>query len=135
MTEIIKDENNVLLIIHRDTDWEKGLNFLTPNELFIQVGTWWYNKGKKLENHIHRTNPRTVERTMESIYVKRGSLKVTLFTENRRHFGDYFLEEGDLAIFGYGGHGYEILSEDTQIIESKNGPFLNVNKDKFKFEE
>ena len=41
--------------------------------------------------------------------------------------------QGDLAVFGFGGHGYEILEDDTQIIESKNGPFISVDKDKKKF--
>ena len=40
---------------------------------------------------------------------------------------------GDLAVFVYGGHGYEILEDDTKIIEAKNGPFINVEKDKERF--
>jgi hypothetical protein len=46
---------------------------------------------------------------------------------------DFILKEGELAVFGYGGHGYEILEDDTQIIESKNGPFAGVEQDKIKF--
>ena len=33
-----------------------------------------------------------------------------------------------------GGHGYEILEDNTQIIEAKNGPFIDVETDKRKFE-
>ena len=43
------------------------------------------------------------------------------------------LNEGDLAIFAYGGHGYVILEDNTQIIETKNGPFVDVATDKTKF--
>ena len=43
------------------------------------------------------------------------------------------LNEGDLAVFVYGGHGYEILEDDTKIIETKNGPFTGVENDKVKF--
>ena len=38
--------------------------------------------------------------------------------------------KGDLAVFAYGGHGYEILEDDTQIIEAKNGPYIDVKTDK-----
>ena len=36
-------------------------------------------------------------------------------------------------MFAYGGHGYEILEDDTEVIEAKNGPFTDVNTDKVKF--
>ncbi len=62
-------------------------------------------------------------------------MKVILYTEQRERFQDYVLNTGDMAVFAYGGHGYEILEDDTQIIESKNGPFVDVETDKVKFEE
>jgi hypothetical protein len=131
--EIIKHSEKIISIIYRNNDWTKGLNFITPNEMYIQVGSWWYNKGKKLDSHIHKNFDRNATRTQETIYVKKGSVKVLLFTEREEFFQDYVLYEGDLAVFGYGGHGYEILEDDTQIIESKNGPFISVDKDKKKF--
>ena len=91
------------------------------------------DKGKKLDSHIHNDFDRIATRTQESVYVRRGSMKVLLFTEKMEFLQEYVLYEGDLAVFAYGGHGYEILENDTQIIESKNGPFLDVNLDKTKF--
>ena len=131
--EEIKHNGKIISIIYRDSDWIKGLNFVTPDELFVQVGSWWYDKGKKLDSHIHKELDRNATRTQETIYVKQGSVKVLLFTEEEEFFKDYILRKGDLAVFGYGGHGYEILEDDTQIIESKNGPFVSVDSDKRKF--
>ena len=45
----------------------------------------------------------------------------------------FVLYEGDLAVFTYGGHGYEILEDGTKIIEAINGPFMDVSIDKTKF--
>lgn len=45
--ETIKHKDQILSIIYRDDDWVEGLNFITPNELFVQVGSWWYDKGRK----------------------------------------------------------------------------------------
>jgi len=132
--EVVKHNNKIISIIYRDKDWVKGLNFITPDELFIQVGSWWYDKGKKLDSHIHKEFDRSATRTQETIYIKQGSVRVLLFTEEEEFFREYILYQGDLAVFGYGGHGYEILSDDTQVIESKNGPFVSVDKDKKKFD-
>ncbi|MDB9900842.1 hypothetical protein OAD37_03520 [Gammaproteobacteria bacterium] len=131
--EKITHNGQIISIIYRDADWVKGLNFITPDEHFVQVGSWWYDKGKKLDSHIHKEFDRNATRTQESIYVKQGSLKVLLYTEKKEFFQDYILRQGDLAVFGYGGHGYEILEDNTQVIESKNGPFISVDKDKNKF--
>jgi hypothetical protein len=133
--KIYKHNNKILSIVYRDNDWKKGLNFITPDELFIQVGSWWYPKGKKLASHVHQDFDRNATRTQEMTYVKRGSMKVLLFDEEKKFLEDFVLFKGDLAVFAYGGHGYEILEDDTQIIESKNGPFIDVDTDKVKFNE
>jgi len=131
--EIIKNENKIIAIIYRDSDWIEGLNFLTPNNLFLQVGSWWYPKGKKLASHIHKDFERIANRTQEMTYVKKGSMRVLLYNEEKEYLQDFILYEGDLAIYGYGGHGYEILEDNTKIIEAKNGPFVGVEDDKEKF--
>ncbi len=131
--QIIKHDEKIISIIYRDEDWTEGLNFITPNDMFIQVGSWWYEKGKILDKHVHKEFDRIGKRTQECVYVKRGSMRVTLYTEDLEEFKTFDLKEGDLAVFAYGGHGYEILEDDTQIIESKNGPFIDVDTDKIKF--
>lgn len=132
MKEFIYDEK-IYSILYRDEDWVKGLNFITSDDLFIQAGSWWYDKGKILDSHIHNEFERKAYRTQESVYVKQGSMKVTLFSEDQEFLEEYTMKEGDLAVFIFGGHGYEILEDDTKIIETKNGPFTGVNQDKIKF--
>ena len=131
--EIIKDKDVLIAIIYRNSGWIEGLNFFTPNELFIQVSSWYYQKGKKLASHIHKDHNRIVSRTHEVTYVKKGSMKVLLYDENKRLIKELVLYAGDLAVYAYGGHGYEILENNSQIIEVKNGPFISADKDKEKF--
>ena len=129
----IENKGKIIAIIYKDDDWVEGLNFITPGSLFVQVGSWWYQKGKKLESHIHNEFDRVSTRTQEMTYVKSGSMKVTLYDEEMQYFDEFILMEGDLAVFAYGGHGYEILEDNTKIIESKNGPYFDVATDKTKF--
>ena len=131
--KIYKKDNKILSIVYKNEDWKQGLNFITPNELYIQVGSWWYNKGKKLASHTHKDFERIATRTQEMTYVKKGSMRVLLYDDDHNYIEDYILSEGDTAIFAYGGHGYEILEDDTQVIEAKNGPFIDVDTDKTKF--
>ena len=131
--KVYKHDGKILSIVYRDEDWIEGLNFITPNEMFVQVGSWWYNKGKKLDSHVHNEFARTAIRTQEMTYVKKGSMRVLLYDEDKNYLEDFIIKEGDMAVFAYGGHGYEILDDDTQIIEAKNGPFIDVETDKTKF--
>jgi len=131
--ETIEFDGKIICIVYRHSDWSKGLNFITPESMFIQAGSWWYEKGKVLAKHIHKDFDRVASRTQESVYIKQGSMRVNLYTEDLIPFKKFTLFQGDLAVFGYGGHGYEILEDDTQVIETKNGPFLSVDQDKNKF--
>ena len=69
--ETIKHDGKIISIIYRDDDWIEGLNFITPNELFVQAGSWWYQKGEILQNHIHTDSVRQGTRTQETVYVKK----------------------------------------------------------------
>ena len=91
--KIIKNDGKIISIIYRDSDWVKGLNFITPDELFVQVGSWWYDKGRKLDSHIHKEFDRVANRTQETIYVKQGSVKVLLFSEKEVFFEEYIAWE------------------------------------------
>ncbi len=131
----VKDKNGQLLcIVYKDEDWVEGLNFITDNSLFVQVGSWWYQKGKNLAKHKHNVVPRESTITQEMVFVKSGSMKATIYDQEMVFVEELILKEGDLAIMAFGGHGYEILEDNTKIIEAKNGPFLSVDVDKVKYE-
>jgi oxalate decarboxylase/phosphoglucose isomerase-like protein (cupin superfamily) len=128
--EEVRKRDKLLAIVWRDADWAPGLDFCTPDELFVQAGTWQYPAGKKLAAHAHKHNERTATLTQEVTYVKRGRMKVSIFDENRELVRELVLEAGDFAVMVAGGHGYEILEDGTQVLEVKNGPFLGVEQDK-----
>ena len=131
--KVIKENNRVLAIAHSEKDWQKGLDFLTPADLYVQVGTWWYDKGTTLDAHRHNDYERVSTRTHETVYVKQGKLRVLLYDEDDNYLTDFVLNHGDLVVLAYGGHGYQVLEDDTQVIESKNGPFTDVDRGKTRF--
>jgi hypothetical protein len=118
------------VIFHKKDEWKEGLDFLTPNEYFIQAGTWWYQKGKDLRAHEHIVNERTAVKTQEVIVIISGKVRVDLYDGNKKIYHQEVLVAGDMGIILKGGHGYHILEDNTKVIEVKNGPFISVEKDK-----
>ena len=128
--EIIKDKNKLIATVLRNGDYPKGLAFFNDDNDFIQVGTWNYDKGKLVKDHRHKVFSRQARRTQEVIMVKSGKMKVKIFTDKDKLIKNIILKKGDVIIQLNGGHGFEILENNTQIFEVKNGPFMGVEKDK-----
>ena len=129
-TEKIMDGDSVLAIVIRNADWEEGLNFISSDEDYQQVGVWGYKKGKKLAPHIHLIEPREVLRTQEVIFVKDGRIRADIYTEKEKFLKSIELGKGDTIILLKGGHGYEILEDNTKVLEVKNGPYIGADKDR-----
>ena len=129
-TEKIMDGDLILATVIRSTDWEEGLSFVSPAEDYQQVGIWGYNKGQQLASHIHLIEPRQVLRTQEVIFIKSGRLRADIYTEKKEFLKSVELEKGDTIILLNGGHGYEILEDNTKVLEVKNGPYIGAEKDR-----
>jgi hypothetical protein len=129
-TEKIVDGNRILAIVIRGTDWEEGLNFVSSDEDYQQVGTWGYNKGQKLAPHIHVVAPREIRYTQEVIFVKEGRVRADVYSEGKKHLRTIELGRGDTMVLLRGGHGYEILDDNTRVLEVKNGPYMGAEKDR-----
>lgn len=129
-TEKIMDGDLTLAIVIRDEDWEEGLNFVSSEEDYQQVGIWEYNKGKKLAPHIHLIEPREVLRTQEVVFVKEGRIRADIYTEKEEFLKSVELVRGDFIVLLNGGHGYEILEDDTKVLEIKNGPYVGADRDR-----
>jgi len=128
--EVIKYKNKVLVLILRNSEFPRGLNFHTSEKDFLQVATWNYPKGKKTIPHLHKIANRKVSRTQELVFLKKGKMKVRIFDEKGKFLRQKLLRTGDIIIFFWGGHSFEILENNTQVLEVKNGPYLGLEKDK-----
>jgi len=127
----IIEHNGLRLAVHlTKSDRQQGLNFYSDDGDFVQVGIWGYQKGKSLQAHIHNEVRRDSDRTQEVIYVIQGSAKSTIYTEDEQLLEEVTLEAGDVLILLRGGHGYEILDNDTYILEVKNGPYPGAEVDR-----
>tara|TARA_B100000886_G_scaffold334419_1_gene289918 strand:+ start:1852 stop:2274 length:423 start_codon:yes stop_codon:yes gene_type:complete len=106
------------------------LSFFSQDEEYIQAGSWNYNKGKKLLAHTHNEVKRSVLFTQEVIFIKSGSLQAFIYDDDSNLVEEFTAYEDDILIMLSGGHGYEVLEDDTKVLEIKNGPYLGAEVDR-----
>ncbi len=128
--EVKQGEMVLARYIPADVAWEGGLNFFSPDEDYIQVGTWGYDNGKELLAHTHNEVERAVHWTQEVLYIRKGKIKVQVYDTNEKLVGEWPAMAGDIVILLRGGHGYQILEDGTQVLEVKNGPYVGADKDR-----
>jgi len=129
--EKIEYNGEMLALIVRDEYSRSGITFFTSNELSQQLAYMRHPAGKVIDPHIHNPVPRNVSYTQETLFIKRGLLRVDFFDDDQRYLESRELRAGDVILLVKGGHGFEVL-EEIEMIEVKQGPYAG-DKDKTRF--
>jgi len=132
MIEEITYNNQLLAIIISNKYSEPGINFCTPNDFSQQLAFMKHPVGKIIQPHIHNPVPREVHYTKETLFIRKGKLRVDFYSEQQEYIVSRMLETGDVILLSEGGHGFEVL-EEIEMIEVKQGPYAG-DKDKIRFE-
>jgi hypothetical protein len=132
--ERIDHGSRPLAIILRAEYEPESIEFLTTGDQTLQLGVMRRPKGHVIVPHIHKPARRTVEYTYEALYIVRGRLEVTFFSEQREVVAKHEIRQGDAVLLMTGGHGFRVL-EDCKMIEVKQGPYSGTDFDKFRFEQ
>ena len=136
MAEVVEiKEGDLVLARHIPAAavWQDGLNFFSDDGDFIQVGVWGYGAGKELKAHIHNEVKREVLWTQEVLFVRTGKLCANVFNTREEKVAELEVSAGDVIILLRGGHGYDILEDNTQVLEIKNGPYVGPDLDRRRF--
>jgi len=131
--ETIKDKagNTVAIIVYSDYQKE-GVDFLTPGEFSQQVAFISHKTGKTIGAHVHNITKRDIHVTQEALFIKKGELKVNFYDNDKKYFDSRILGQGDVILLVNCGHGFEVL-KDVEMIEIKQGPYVNDKSDKIRF--
>ncbi len=89
--------------------------------------------GYVIAPHVHKPVPRQVQFTKEVLFIKTGKVRVDFYNEGQNYLESRVLNQGDVILLAFGGHGFEML-EPSEIIEVKQGPYAGDN-DKTRFEQ
>jgi len=128
---ITHDEKILAMILRAEFD-QNGIKFFTPDDFPQQLGYMKHPKGHKIIPHLHNKLKREVFYTFEVLFIKSGKVKVNFYNDDKEFLKDDVLNEGDVILLAYGGHGFEII-EDCEMIEIKQGPYAGED-DKTRFD-
>jgi mannose-6-phosphate isomerase-like protein (cupin superfamily) len=131
--EQITLNNQIIAIIIRNDFHKDGLEFFTPGDFSQQLGYMKHNKGATIQEHVHILHVREVHYTQETLFIKKGRVKINFYLQDKTYFTSRELITGDIILLASGGHGFEFL-EETEMIEVKQGPYCG-DQDKERFTE
>ena len=120
--EQIFDEYRMIAIIVYAEYKAEDIEFFTPHNFSQQLASMRRPKGYKIRAHVHKPVPPSVKYTQETLFVKKGRVKINFFDERKRYLENRILETGDVILLVSGGHDLEML-EETEMIEVKQGPY------------
>ncbi len=123
MVKTVNYKEKTLAVYVRSEDWKEGLHFVGKESDFLQIGLWHYESGKKLGPHKHVINNRSISYTQEMIFIKKGRLEASIYSNDDKLVETVELRSGDFMLLCSGGHGYRITEDGTQVLEVKNGPY------------
>lgn len=125
--------NSKLYSVIIKAEYEKdGIEFFTPNEFSQQLAYMKREKGYIIPPHVHNPVPRDVFLTKETIFIRKGRLRIDFYDDDKNYLESHILKTGDVVLLAYGGHGFKML-EQTEMIEVKQGPYVG-EKDKERFD-
>lgn len=130
-TEQITINNQLIAIILYNEFNKDGIEFFSPGDFSQQLGYMKRKKGAVIQEHKHVLHQREIKFTQETLFIKRGRVKVNFYDGDNTYFTSRELKTGDVILLASGGHGFEFL-EETEIIEVKQGPYAG-DKDKVRF--
>lgn len=131
--ERIEHQGRALAIILRAEYQPASIEFLTSDQESLQLGVMQRPKGYVIQPHVHKPVRRTVDYTYEVLFIARGRVEVTFFSDARELVTRRELRQGDCVMLMTGGHGFRML-EDCKMIEAKQGPYAGTDFDKFRFD-
>ena len=76
---------------------------------------------------------RKVTRTCECLYLISGAIAVQIYDMQEKPAESFEARAGDVVILLECGHGYQVLEDDTRVLEVKNGPYLGAETDRRRF--
>lgn len=124
--------NKLLHIIIRKQDIPEGrMNAIAPDQ-FLQLATLRLPQHTTFRAHKHNWNivesePRIAQ---ESWVIISGSVKVFMYDLDDMLLHTDVLTAGDISVTLEGGHNYEIMSENSRVLEFKTGPYISQEVDK-----
>ncbi len=132
MVEKVEHSGELIAVIVRAEFKREGIEFFTPDDFSQQLAYMNRPAGYTIIPHIHRRVTRSIHYTLETLFVRRGRVRIDFYSSEGEPLGNKVLKTGDVILQASGGHSFTML-EDTEMIEVKQGPYAG-EADKIRIE-
>ena len=88
----------------------------------VGILTFKHPKGSVFRAHYHKPVKRITSHLEECFIVKRGRIKVNLYSPDKIYFKSVYLKAGQAFLTIAGGHEITVL-KNCEMFEIKNGPY------------
>lgn len=123
MIEHVVHQDVTYAVVIRGTHAPRDcIEFCTPPDYSQQLAYMHRLKGEAIRAHRHNEVHRSVKRTCETLFIRKGRVRTDLFDESDDFICSVELVTGDVILLVCGGHGFTML-EDSEIVEVKQGPY------------
>ena len=131
MLKEIKHGDELIALILRKDFKSEGIKFFTKSSSEQQLGYMKRSKNYEIKPHLHIKRKREIMNTQEVLFIKSGEISVDLYNQKMELIENETLYQGDFILLVSGGHGFR-MNEDSEIIEIKQGPYLDgLDKKRF----
>lgn len=103
---------------------------IAPEKEYLQLAILKLPNGKSFRPHKHIIQQKMTDIAQESWFVYKGKVKCIFYDLDDKIISEEIIDEGGFSMTFRGGHNYEILEENTLVLEYKTGPYLGVEMDK-----
>lgn len=131
MIENIIHDGRTLAVLLQAGYQQDGIAFFTPGDFSQQLGYMNRPEGYVIPPHVHNPVAREVHYTKEVLFIKSGKVRVDFYDDDQNYLESRILNQGDVLLLAFGGHGFEMLAP-SEIIEVKQGPYAG-EADKTRF--
>lgn len=107
----------------RVNKFSKGTRAVSLPKQALQVLTLKRDKGEHIKAHLHVPKQRITERLQECLVLRKGRIKINLYNSRKKYLQSLYVKKGEFFILINGGYSIDVI-ESAEIIEIKNGPFL-----------
>ena len=128
--KVFSFRGEVIAVLIKSGNFNRGMEFFTQESSPLQLASVRHPQGKRIEPHLHNKCDRSISVTQEIDILRKGKIRVSLFTNSKKLLARFLMKAGDIILFSSGGHGYDVL-KDMEMILVKQGPYAGDNsKDK-----
>lgn len=120
MEKIIYKNTLVAILVKKYKD---GTSPVTEDLDPLQLITHKHSKDTYIKAHVHVPKKRVTQILQECLIVTKGKIKIGLYGPDKKFFKNKYLHVGEALILLNGGWSVS-MSEDSEFIELKNGPFV-----------